>query len=267
MPHWVFLTFTQNIAMAIQGRFADAGLSVTWSLAVEEQFYLLLPLTIWLLPRRVIPWFAVGCVAMAVLIRILAFYEYGDSAALACYVLLPTRCDSLFLGVTVGWLFAWPGRREQLLRWRKSLWLALAVLGLGMGWMTLTAHGVIMSSFMTTIGYTWTAFFYATLLVLVLVERRSFVTRILRTGWLCRLGVLSFGIYLFHEGVIHAMRSAFAGYNFAVPAVAAVVVTLVLAECSWRWLESPCIASARRVRYEVPRPKEQMLAAAATKET
>ena len=262
MSHWVFLTFTQNIAMAVQNRFADGALSVTWSLAVEEQFYLLLPLTIWLVPRRLIPWFAAGCVALAVLVRNVAFYQNGESAGLSCYVLLPTRCDSLFLGVIVGWLFAWPGRREQFLRWRKSLWLALGIFGIGMGWMTLTARGVIMSPFITTVGYTLAGWFYATLLVLVLVERHSFLNWLLRTGWLCRLGVLSFGIYLFHEAVVHAMRSAFADFGFALPALLALAATLVLAECSWRWLESPFIAWARGIRYDAPRPKEQALAAA-----
>jgi peptidoglycan/LPS O-acetylase OafA/YrhL len=76
----------------------------------------------------------------------------------------------------------------------------------------------------------------------------------------------SIGIYLFHEGVVHATRSAFADYGFALPALLALAATLVLAECSWRWLESPFIAWARRVRYAAPRPKEQVLTAAATKD-
>ena len=44
---WTFFTFTQNIAMALIGPFIGrAGLSQTWSLAVEEQFYLTLPLVV-----------------------------------------------------------------------------------------------------------------------------------------------------------------------------------------------------------------------------
>lgn len=264
--YWPYLTFTQNIAMAIQHRFADAGLSVTWSLAVEEQFYLVLPLTIWLLPRGAIPWFATGCVVAAFTVRIAAFYQFEGSAALPCYVLSPTRCDSLFLGVIVGWLFAWPGRREQLLRWRSSLWLVVAVLGAGIAWMTITARGVIMSPFMTTVGYTWNALFYATLLVVVLVERQSPLNWILRTQWLCRLGVLSYGVYLFHEGLAHAARCALSEYGFALPTLLALLATLLLAECSWRWLESPFIAWARRVRYDTPLPKEAVLAAVGSRE-
>src|SRR5258707_12417896 len=44
VPWFAFLTFTQNFWMA-QGRLAIvAFMSVTWSLAVEEQFYLAIPL-------------------------------------------------------------------------------------------------------------------------------------------------------------------------------------------------------------------------------
>jgi peptidoglycan/LPS O-acetylase OafA/YrhL len=42
-PLYQFLTFTQNFWMAAKGQFGIGLLSVTWSLAVEEQFYALLP--------------------------------------------------------------------------------------------------------------------------------------------------------------------------------------------------------------------------------
>src|SRR5260370_19570686 len=52
LPWWYFLTFAQNIGMSIHKVWGTFPLGVTWSLAVEEQFYLTLPLLIRFLDRR-----------------------------------------------------------------------------------------------------------------------------------------------------------------------------------------------------------------------
>ena len=44
LPIWSYLTFTQNIFMAIEKHLGAKFLSVTWSLAIEEQFYIVAPL-------------------------------------------------------------------------------------------------------------------------------------------------------------------------------------------------------------------------------
>jgi peptidoglycan/LPS O-acetylase OafA/YrhL len=49
---WPYAIFVQNYAMAQINHFGGAWLGVTWSLAIEEQFYLLLPLLIAIAPRR-----------------------------------------------------------------------------------------------------------------------------------------------------------------------------------------------------------------------
>jgi peptidoglycan/LPS O-acetylase OafA/YrhL len=49
VPFWANLTFCQNYVSAITGHYNPDWLNVNWSLAMEEQFYLVLPLAIWLL--------------------------------------------------------------------------------------------------------------------------------------------------------------------------------------------------------------------------
>jgi peptidoglycan/LPS O-acetylase OafA/YrhL len=52
MPLWSYATFSQNIFMGMHGDEGANWLNMTWSLAVEEQFYLFIPFMIYFLPRR-----------------------------------------------------------------------------------------------------------------------------------------------------------------------------------------------------------------------
>jgi peptidoglycan/LPS O-acetylase OafA/YrhL len=56
VPLWSYFSFTQNIFMGGTVSFGAGWLDVTWSLAIEEQFYLLLPLLIRIVPVARLPW-------------------------------------------------------------------------------------------------------------------------------------------------------------------------------------------------------------------
>lgn len=47
---WFFATFTQNYPIGIHEQFGPNWMAVTWSLAVEEQFYVVLPFLMFWLP-------------------------------------------------------------------------------------------------------------------------------------------------------------------------------------------------------------------------
>jgi peptidoglycan/LPS O-acetylase OafA/YrhL len=66
VPFWSYATYTQNIYMGLYGTGTSGWLAVTWSLAIEEQFYLLLPFIIRFVPYRLLPyvmaWFVLSAV-------------------------------------------------------------------------------------------------------------------------------------------------------------------------------------------------------------
>ena len=93
-----YLTFTQNFWMASTGSIGEHWLSPTWTLALEEQFYLMAPALILLVPRQHLLKLLVAMMAFAVVAR---FWVLNISSldAFAAAVLLPTRLDVLVAGV------------------------------------------------------------------------------------------------------------------------------------------------------------------------
>ena len=97
-PLLAYFTFTQNFWMAATGSIGEHWLAPTWTLALEEQFYLLAPALILFVPRQYLMKLLIAMMGFAVLAR----YWVLDFTSLHPYaagVLLPTRLDVLAAGV------------------------------------------------------------------------------------------------------------------------------------------------------------------------
>lgn len=97
-PIWSYFTFTQNFFMAQAQSIGAHWLSPSWTLAIEEQFYVLAPLTFLLVPRRFLVATLLAAAAAAVGCRI-AVYGFGVVNQTAAHVLLPTNADVLICGL------------------------------------------------------------------------------------------------------------------------------------------------------------------------
>jgi peptidoglycan/LPS O-acetylase OafA/YrhL len=104
---WWYLSYTVNWKMAFDGRWIGMTGSF-WSLAVEEQFYLIWPLLILFSPARLIPYLLVAIIAMGPLSRLI-FIAAGFSEEAVHF--LPTSCmDSLGLGALLAYSWRPIGR-------------------------------------------------------------------------------------------------------------------------------------------------------------
>lgn len=252
VPAWCYVIFGQNYAMARLGDFGSPWLGVTWSLAIEEQFYLLLPLLIRFLPPRRLPVYLGSLALLAPVSLVLLGHEGGMRG----YVSTHHRLDSLMLGV----LLAWALRRDGGLRWarahRPHLYGILAVLVAGAAWMSsLRELPVALYPFL----YSWMALLYGSLLVLAVTEERGPVAALTRLRALRWLGGLAYGVYIFHLPVQHVLHwlirdqvpRLHAPADFAVT-LAALAVTLGIAVLSWHRFEKPILEIGKSFSYGEP---------------
>ena len=99
---WVYATFLTNFALAHTHTWDWLPLSVLWSLAIEEQFYLTAPWVVRVISPSRLPWLAAGLALGAWMARgiLLLWFPSGNFAA---HVLMPLRMDGLALGALVAW--------------------------------------------------------------------------------------------------------------------------------------------------------------------
>lgn len=256
IPAWTFPFFLQNVAMTVRGSWGEAWIATTWSLAVEEQFYLLLPLLIRFVPLARLPAVLVSLALLAPLVRVgLYLWAPAVQAQIAAYTLLPCRWDSLLLGVLVAYAVrdmptaTW--LRRQAVRLQVG-WLVLAGLSLVLAWFSPDPRSVLMRS----VGYSLFAVFFSLTVLcgeLQLLPGR----RLLEWTALRWVGRISFALYLiqlsvcgavFHL-VTHRARSL---DNFTDLLLMALSfgIALAMAAVSWKFFEQPILNQARKARYQ-----------------
>lgn len=255
LPLWSYATFSQNFLMSYGNDFGPNWLGVTWSLAVEEQFYCVFPFIVrYMAPRR-LPWFLIGFIVAAPLLRVALSFAFF-SGPTAAYVLMPCRADALLLGALCAWMLRQPNIAVLLSSNTKALYAAFAVLLAGTALMTVK-YDPFLSAGWRTLGYTWLALLYACFLLIAVTEKRGVVKTVARNLLLQRLGTVAYGVYMFHQGmlglahglILHQTPQIHNAQDLAVT-VAALALTLVLAGLSWKLFEKPLVALGHRLQYQ-----------------
>jgi peptidoglycan/LPS O-acetylase OafA/YrhL len=176
-----------------------------WSLAVEEQFYLVWPLCVWLLIRRNLARMAVVASLTALLVRIVWLAQTGPSQAIVCATV--TRMDSLLCG-SLGAILFRDVRVLNTLR-KYSPWTActaLSCFAVGGAWLRAVRGPGSKLFFIESIGFTLLAVgFSALILHTALTDGEATLTqRVLRNKVLSKFGKYSYGIYVYHVPLLGA---------------------------------------------------------------
>jgi peptidoglycan/LPS O-acetylase OafA/YrhL len=247
------LLFLQNVFIGMPP-FQWTWFVVTWSLAIEEQFYLLAPPLIRFFSLRKFVTFLGATVVLAPLLRILIF-RYWSPGTYLCAYLMPCRADALSCGMLLA--VAWRDSRfREFVHLRGAILrrlLVVLLLGLG-GLLWWLAHP--MNAVTLVIGLSWLAFFYSALLLTVVSQPAGWLAGVMRWKWLRWLGGVSYCVYLLHDTFkffahrifLHAEPQIYSAKGVGV-SLFALALTLAVATLSWRYFEKPLVRRGHGYSY------------------
>lgn len=208
---WFWLHLS-NLPMALRGSFLHESLDVTWSLAVQEQFYLVWPILIYFCPIRRLPLVCLGLVAASLLFRIGAIGWQANPVAL--YVATPARLGSLAVGSLVAVWHATGAGELSRLGARARAVAALSMVGLAalilpsvQRWSGTGIEEIASIFQRTPLALTLVAAGFGSLLTITLSARPGGVwIRALSSRPLTALGRYSFAMFLFHQPIRAVVR-------------------------------------------------------------
>jgi peptidoglycan/LPS O-acetylase OafA/YrhL len=253
LPYWLYLT---NFAVAERNAFVHGVLDIAWSLAIEEQFYLVWAAVVWLLPPRLLGPLCAAIIVASPAARLWALTR--GTEPIDVYVLTPFRADALATGALLAWLV-----RRGWLQGRGPVALSVASAALA---------GVVAVSWsdgdtwwwgptMQRAGYSLLAVAGGGMLVGAVVQpQHATWPRLLSAGWLRAFGKYSYCLYLIHLPVMRTVRAfVLAPEQFAMFGspwlgqlafyVAATVPAFTLAWISWHVFEAPILRLKSRFPY------------------
>jgi peptidoglycan/LPS O-acetylase OafA/YrhL len=243
---WVLIfLFCQNLPAIGTGVALPAILAPTWSLAVEEQFYLLWPTLCFHLTRRRVMLVALFTFLMSPVARLLLFH-FGVAPG-AVYYWTPTRLDGLALGALVAaYVSGRDASPERLARVsRYAAWLAVptAVLLLWRfaGSRPMNDMRPENGDLAAAAVYSLNAVTFAAILGLALTSTNRWLDRVLSLRPLRWFGKISYGLYLVHLPLLELLGQAARPTSVAAKVafmLGGVTGAVLVAAASWRYYES-----------------------------
>ncbi len=224
---WLW-TYTTNIAQAL----GVGGFQSThhfWTLAVEEQFYMVWPLGVFLFPRRLLIWVCVGLIAVAWCFRV--FFQASHPGSFAVYVLTPCRIDGLAIGSLLacamesGWILRLVGPAKIVLPvTAAAIFLRVVHVPPGLAW------AMLHSTF-----YSMVVLFFGAVMVLALTRAQNARPLGKAGRFLATVGRYSYGIYVIHGVLFFAYRKVLPWDRVAAGLHAPAIAVLLYIAIGFLW--------------------------------
>jgi peptidoglycan/LPS O-acetylase OafA/YrhL len=252
VPLWFYPLFVQNNAPLWLNAEASLWMAMSWSLAVEEQFYVVLPALVRFLGRAALASLCGATILLSPVYRFMPVSGHPNLNVGWPFATL-SRLDGLAMGVAAAVLV----RNRECWEWLSGHSTILYACGMALflGFLALTYSTPGQLS-MAAYGFTMVAAFYLMLLLTAVSQPASWLSGSLRAPILLYFGKVSYAIYIFHQGVhglldriLPLWGSQLNAARIVTVVLLALLVTVLLSDLSWRLMESKLIKRAH-VRYK-----------------
>jgi peptidoglycan/LPS O-acetylase OafA/YrhL len=240
-----YIFFGANIAQSLPHA-STTDLTVLWSLAVEEHFYLLWPFAIRFLTRRALIQLLTAILLLEPVARLLGTVLIHRWEPI--YFLTPFQMDGLAAGALLAVLLEEERSSVYLRRW--APWGVVAALVIFA--LCSAAPGFAReqnSLLFNSAGYSLLAALSAGVVAVLVLRPESLLSRVLSLSPLVFVGLVSYGLYLYHGPVIQLTWSAMQAAGFHRGRIIELIgagVALLVSWISFRFYEAPLIALGRR---------------------
>jgi peptidoglycan/LPS O-acetylase OafA/YrhL len=239
------ITYVANWIQALDLPFPKEELGYVWSLAIEEQFYLVWPLTLILLLRlgRARPT-RMKVVVVAMILLLVAWRTFLTRSGVSgprLYFGTDARLDQLLVGCLLGIMYK---SRIKL----TGTWLLIpaSILALGfLGWRAFL--GEYWTPWLFTIGLTLISIAVGILVYACVTGSFPLLTRILSVKWLVFVGTISYSLYLWHVPVIRAISGTSLGRLGWISIALKILLSLAAACASYFFVELPFLRRKKRL--------------------
>ncbi|MFC7454337.1 acyltransferase family protein [Insolitispirillum peregrinum] len=241
-------TFTANILFWRESGYFDTTTDLkpllhTWSLAVEEQYYLLFPallILLWKVGKRRAMVVALGLVFVA---SLALAYRMAQSHPSAAFYLLPTRVWEFIIGAFCGLWLARPQHHGLSGLWQEAAgWSGLLLILWAVGTLDDSLPFRDLFALAAPLG---------TALVIVFATPRTTVGRLLGNRICVGVGLISYSAYLWHQPLFAFARLRTLSEPAPAFFLALIAATLALAGLSWKYVETPFRTGAGAGRSKV----------------
>jgi len=249
LSNWLFASTTE----AIPGLYF-------WSLAVEEQFYIIWPLLVWLISTRALFYVSLGLLGFSFGLRLILM-QFFDYTAASVYYMTLTHMDGLAVGASIAVAARLYGvKRNQLFK--------PALLGI-LCLLVLFVTAFMNSGFafwnrnVAVFSYTLLALSFGCMLVYTLRSpKESYVRKIFNNTFMRASGKYSYALYLFHvplanlvqtivfDKIIPRSQVTTSYFKVVIPYIlVTTVVSYLFAIISWNLFEKRVLSLKKYLEY------------------
>jgi peptidoglycan/LPS O-acetylase OafA/YrhL len=210
----------------------------TWSLSVEEQFYLLWPLILKLSSPKRSKWTALAVVIVAPFIRVASYFLLPTTHP-RIGMMLHTRADSLMSGALLALVCLNEDHLRILKRFVSSRLIPIASVCFAAIDTLLTTH--FKGAYLLPVGYSLQNLVIALLIAHVVFYDKTVLGRTLNNPVVVHVGVISYSLYLWQPLFLTTKNTTFTGvfpWN--------IVCAFLAAELSYYLLEKPFLRWRKR---------------------